>query len=136
VAAALKVVPQAVVVGVTALHLLGVDIGPPKPLYLVSCNPHPVRRAELSVARVGALPRHSGSVAVAEHAFASAASQLNLLDLVTAGTGWYAGTDAVCPPCRRTHRISPVAEPSPRVVPPDLSAPGSTRYQRPGCGSA
>jgi hypothetical protein len=85
VAAALKVVPQAVVVGVTALRLHGVDIGPPKPLYLVSSNPHPVRRAGLNVARVGALPPHSGSVAVAEHAFASAASQLNLLDLVTAG---------------------------------------------------
>ncbi len=85
VAAALKVVPQAVVVGVTALHLHGVDSGPPTPLYLVTTNPHPVRRAGLKVTRVKALPPHSGSVAVAEHAFTSAATQLNLLDLVTAG---------------------------------------------------
>jgi hypothetical protein len=85
VAAALKVVPAAVVVGVTALHLHGADVGPPTPLYLVSTNPHPVRRAGLNVARVKALPPHSGSVAVAEHAFASAATQLNLLDLVIAG---------------------------------------------------
>jgi hypothetical protein len=85
VAAALKVVPQAVVVGVTALHLHGIDVGPPTPLHLVSTNPHPVRRAGLNVARVRALPPHKGSVAVAEHAFASAATQLNLLDLVTAG---------------------------------------------------
>jgi hypothetical protein len=85
VAAALKVVPQAVVVGVTALHLHGIDIGAATPLYLVSTNPHPVRRPGLKVARVSALPPHRGSVAVAEHAFASAATQLNLLDLVTAG---------------------------------------------------
>jgi hypothetical protein len=85
VAAALKIVPQAVVVGVTALHLHGIDVGPPTPLYLVSTNPHPVRRAGLNVARVRALPPHKGSMAVAEHAFASAATQLNLLDLVTAG---------------------------------------------------
>src|SRR5687767_13651415 len=85
VAAALKVVPQAVVVGVTALHLHGIDVGPPTPLYLVSTNPHPVRRAGLNVARVRALPPRKGSMAVAEHAFASAATQLNLLDLVTAG---------------------------------------------------
>jgi hypothetical protein len=85
VAAALKVVPQAVVVGVTALHLHGVDIGPPAPLYLVTTNPHPVRREGLSVARVKALPPHSRSVAVAEHGLASAATQLNLLDLVIAG---------------------------------------------------
>src|SRR5687767_11453063 len=56
VAPALKVVPQAVVVGVTALHLHGIDVGPPTPLYLVSTNPHPVRRAGLNVARVSALP--------------------------------------------------------------------------------
>ena len=85
VAAALKVVPKAAVVGVTALHLHGIAIGPATPLYLVSTNPHPVRRPGLKVARVNALPPHRGSVAVAEHAFASAANQLNLLDLVTAG---------------------------------------------------
>jgi hypothetical protein len=85
VAAALKVVPQAVVVGVTALHVHGIDIGPATPLYLVSTNPHPVRRPGLKVARVSALPPHRESVAVAEHAFTSAATQLNLLDLVAAG---------------------------------------------------
>jgi len=44
-----------------------------------------VRRPGLKVARVSALPPHRESVAVAEHAFTSAASQLNLPDLVTAG---------------------------------------------------
>jgi hypothetical protein len=85
VAAALKIVRHAVAVGVTTLHQHGIDIGPPTPLYLVSTNPHPVRRAGLNVARVRALPPHNGSVATAEHAFASAATRLDLLDLVTAG---------------------------------------------------
>ena len=124
------------VVGVTALHLHGIDIGPATPLYLVSTSPHPVRRPGLKVARVSALPPHRGSVAVAEHAFASAATQLNLLDLVAA-RDWLLRSNRCRLPALRAYALGFTGRgASRRVVPPDLFAPGWTRRERPCCGSA
>jgi hypothetical protein len=74
---------------------------------------------------------------MAEHAFASAATQLNLLDLVTAGD-WLLRSNRCRLPALQayTRQVSPVAGQSPRVVPPDWFAPGWTRRERPRCGSA
>ena len=71
--------------GVTALWCLGVEVGNPRPLQFVTSHPHQVRRPGLQVARTRRLPPSRGEVVSAEHAFATAARRLNLVDLVAAG---------------------------------------------------
>lgn len=86
VTAALKVLPTGTrVTSVTALHLYGVTVGPERPLRFVAVHPHAVRRAGIVLSRCTTLPPHRGTLVSPEHAFVSAASHLNLLELVTAG---------------------------------------------------
>jgi hypothetical protein len=84
--AARTVIPAgAVVTSVTALQQQGVAVGPVRPLHFVTTHRHPVRRTSIKVTRVSKLPPHRGAQVTAEHAFASAAVQLDLVELVTAG---------------------------------------------------
>lgn len=86
VTAALKVLPAGTrVTSVTALHLYGVAVGPEQPLRFVAVHPHAVRRAGIVLSRCATLPPHRGTLVSPEHALVSAASHLNLLELVTAG---------------------------------------------------
>lgn len=84
VAAARRVLPPDVQPdGVTALQLLGVEVGAPEPLRLVSSHPHQVRRARVRVRRSTA-----AVVAVAARpaaAFVASARDLDLVELVVAG---------------------------------------------------
>lgn len=69
--------------GVTALHLLGVSVGDDETLRFVSAHPHQVRRPGVRVRRSAlALSAEMGEP---EAAFASAARELDLVDLVAAG---------------------------------------------------
>lgn len=84
--AALLVLPAGTVVtSVTALRMRGVAVGRARPLRLASLHPTTIVRTGMTVQRVDRLPPRHGSVVTAEHAFASAAQHLNLLELVTAG---------------------------------------------------
>jgi Protein of unknown function (DUF559) len=86
VAAALAVLPpDSRVAGVTALRLFGVGLGPAAPLQFVTTHPHQVRRPSIHVMRVETLPPTRGITVVPEHAFVTAARQLDLVDLVAAG---------------------------------------------------
>ena len=66
--------------GVTALQLLGVEVGAEVPLRFVTAHPHQVRRPGVRVRRSSTVPTSS-----AEVAFVSAAHELDLVDLVAAG---------------------------------------------------
>jgi hypothetical protein len=70
---------------VTALWCLGVEVGAPRPLQFVTSHPHQVRRPGLEVSRARRLPPSRGGLVCPEHAFATAARRLNLVDLVAAG---------------------------------------------------
>ena len=82
--AARQVLPADVVPdGVTALQLLGVEVGTAQPLRFVSAHPHQVRRVGVRVRRAGAAAvRDAGRP---EKAFVAAARELDLVDLVAAG---------------------------------------------------
>ena len=84
-AALLVAPPGALVTGVTALRLLGVAVGPVRPVHLVSTHPHPVRRPGLHVTRVAALAPGTDGLVAPEVAFVAAAPALDLVELVTAG---------------------------------------------------
>ena len=88
IAAARLVLPgDALVDGLTALQVMGVDLGPDRPLRFVTAHPHQVRRPGLRVRRVGALPAAdpSGGSVSAATAFVAAARDLDLVELVAAG---------------------------------------------------
>jgi hypothetical protein len=68
-ASRLVVPPDVLVTGVTALRLLGIGVGPVRPLHLVTTHPHPVRRPGLKVSRVTALPPAVDGVVLPEDAF-------------------------------------------------------------------
>jgi hypothetical protein len=84
-AALLSLAPSTIASGVTALWLHGAKVGQPMPLRFVSSHPHQVRRSELVVTRVAKLPTRRGQAVSPEHAFVTAALQLDLVDLVAAG---------------------------------------------------
>lgn len=84
-AALLILPPDAVAAGVTALQLLGIDLGPSEPLRFLTTSVHQVKRPGLVVTRVRRLPPRRRGRLDAEAAFVGAASTLNLLDLVAAG---------------------------------------------------
>ena len=77
--------PGAIATGVTGLQLLGVEVGPRLPITFATTHPWRVRRRDVKVMRLKALPRHRDRIASAEHCWLVAASTLNLLELVTAG---------------------------------------------------
>lgn len=86
VASALKVLPRgAVATSVTALRLHGVEVGPVEPLRFCTTHSRQVRRPGIAVARVSTAPESRGTIVSPQHAFASAAQHLNLLELVVAG---------------------------------------------------
>ena len=83
---ALLVLPRAALaMGVTALWLHGVQVGDPDPLRFVVPRPHQVRRPGMKVSRVQTLPPTRGRAVSPEHAFVTAATELDLIDLVCAG---------------------------------------------------
>jgi Protein of unknown function (DUF559) len=77
--------PRAVVDGVTALRLFGVNVGSDFPLRFISTHPHQVRQERLRVTRVSRLPAHDGLSVTPARAFVSAAAVLDLVELVAAG---------------------------------------------------
>jgi hypothetical protein len=77
--------PVTIATGVTGLQLLGVDVGPKLPMSFATDHPRQVRRRDVKVMRVRELPAHRDGIAAAEQCWLTAASTLNLLELVTAG---------------------------------------------------
>lgn len=69
--------------GVTALRLLGVDVGSEEPLRFVTTHPHQVRRPEVRVRR--STPDAVAGAARPAPAFVAAARELDLVELVAAG---------------------------------------------------
>jgi hypothetical protein len=84
-AAFLVLPPMALATGVTALWLYGVDIGNPQPHRFVVPHSHQVRRPGMTVSRVQRLPSGRGRAVSPEHAFVAAATELDLVELVSAG---------------------------------------------------
>jgi len=87
-AAARLVLPSdALLDSVSALHALGVAVGDPGPLRFVSAHPHQVRRPGIHVRRVRSLPPAGATSTCVgpAAAFVSAALELDLVDLVSAG---------------------------------------------------
>lgn len=84
--AALRVLPKdTVAAGVTALQLMGLDLGPARPLRFLTTWPIQRRPAGVVLSRVTTLPPHERDRLKAEPAFVTAAHQLDLVDLVAAG---------------------------------------------------
>jgi hypothetical protein len=83
--ARLTLAPGTVATGVTGLQLLGVDVGSRLPMTFATIHPRQVRRRDVRVIRVKELPAHRDAIASPEHCWLTAASTLNLLDLVIAG---------------------------------------------------
>jgi hypothetical protein len=84
-AALLALPSSALATGVTALWLHGVEVGEPSPMRFATTRSQQVRRAGLRVTRMTRLPPSHGSAVCAEHAFVTAATELDLVDLVSAG---------------------------------------------------
>ncbi|SDU97152.1 Very-short-patch-repair endonuclease [Microlunatus sagamiharensis] len=76
---------DAVLTGVTALHLLGVEVGDPLPVRLATAGAAQTRDRTVRLHRLRDLPNSAGGVALPADAWLAAASDLDLLDLVTAG---------------------------------------------------
>ncbi len=84
--AALCALPrETVAAGVTALRLMGLDLGPTAPLRFLTRWPIQRRLAGAVVSRVVTMPPHERGRLKAEPAFVTAADQLDLVDLVAAG---------------------------------------------------
>lgn len=87
-AALMVVPPDAVVTSLTALRVRGVEVGPRRPLRLVTTSGSRVRRDRLDVTRALVLPPHDARLASAEHSFLAACEHLDLVDAVIGETGW------------------------------------------------
>jgi hypothetical protein len=86
VAAALVVLPEdAVVTGVTALHLYGIEVGNPLPVQAVTATTAQTRRAGIRLIRAQRLPARRSGIAHPVAAWLSACSEIDLLDAVAAG---------------------------------------------------
>jgi len=77
--------PNTLVTAITALWCYGVEVGRSRPLQFVTTHPHQVRRPGMQVTRARQRPPCRAASVTPEHAFATAARHLNLLQLVTAG---------------------------------------------------
>lgn len=85
-AAALMVLPaDAVLTGVTALHLHGVEVGEPLPVRAVTATRTQTRRVGIRLIRAQQLPPHRWRLAHAVAAWLNACAEVNLLEAVTAG---------------------------------------------------
>lgn len=71
--------------GVTALQLLGIDLGPARPLHFCTTSSFQSARDDLRVQRVRQLPPRRGSSVAPAYALLVAATELNIVDLVAAG---------------------------------------------------
>jgi very-short-patch-repair endonuclease len=80
--------------GVTALQLLGVEVGATEPLRFVTAHPHQVRRRGLRVRR--STPAVVESATRPAAAFVAAARELDLVELVAAGD-WLVRLDRTTP---------------------------------------
>lgn len=76
---------DAVLTGVTALHLLGAEVGDPLPVRLATAGRAQTRDRAVRLHRLRDLPRSAGGVAHPVDAWLAAATDLDLLALVTAG---------------------------------------------------
>jgi len=86
VAAALKVLPAATVVGeITGLWSHGIQVGSPHPLTFYTTHRHEIDRPGIVVHRVSHLPPHRGKLASPAHCWLSASPYLGLVDSVVAG---------------------------------------------------
>lgn len=85
-AAALLVLPEAAIVtGVTALHLHGVEVGDPLPVRAVTATQAQTRRAGIRLIRAQILPPAWQRVATPPAAWLAACLDFDLLEAVTAG---------------------------------------------------
>jgi hypothetical protein len=89
--------PNTVATGVTALHLMGVLVGPAMPLRFLNAHQHQVRQPQIQVARTAELPTNDGHTVCAAHAFVAAAPDLDLAGLVAAGD-WLVRLRLTSPP--------------------------------------
>lgn len=71
--------------GLTALQLYGVDLGQRDPIRLAAPADRAIRRAGVRVRRLRIMPPSRGRLLTPEAAFAAAAVDLDLVDLVVAG---------------------------------------------------
>ncbi|WP_152364822.1 hypothetical protein [Microlunatus speluncae] len=96
-AAAVVMAPaDAVVVGVTALWLHGVEVGSAKPVRLATATSLRRRTAGIRLSRVGRLPRARNRVAVPAEAWVSACGELALVDAVVAAD-WLLWSSRITP---------------------------------------
>jgi len=79
------VATDAVVDGVTALHLHGVEVGKPLPVRLTTATTAQTRRLGVRLSRARALPAQRDGLAVPVEAWRAAAVDLDLVELVAAG---------------------------------------------------
>ena len=85
-AAALLVLPaDALLTGVTALHLHGVEVGEPLPVRAVTATRSQTRRLDIRLVRAQRLPPHRGRLAHPVAAWLAACADFNLLEAVAAG---------------------------------------------------
>lgn len=84
-AAALLTLPDdAVITGVTALHLRRVEVGDPQPIRAVTATGGQTRRSTVRLTRAKILPPQRHRVALPTSAWLAACGELDLLDAVTA----------------------------------------------------
>ncbi len=84
-AAALLTSPaDAVITGVTALHLRGVEVGDPLPVRAVTATSGQTRRANVRLTRARSLPPHRHRVARPANAWLAACTEFDLVEAVTA----------------------------------------------------
>ena len=76
---------DAVVTGVTALHLHGVEVGEALPVRLVTATHAQTRRAGVRLVRAKRLPARTHHLAAPLAAWLAAGAELDLVDLVAAG---------------------------------------------------
>jgi hypothetical protein len=76
---------DAVVDGVTALYLYGVEVGHPLPVRMTTATTAQTRRPGVRLTRARALPRHLDGLAAPIAAWRAAALDLDLVELVAAG---------------------------------------------------
>ena len=84
--AALLVAPSdSIITGVSALQLYDVNVGAELPIRVATTHQHPVRRGQLRVSRVNALPPAEQRVCLPAYALLAACAELDLLEAVTVG---------------------------------------------------
>ncbi|MDN5771513.1 MAG: endonuclease domain-containing protein [Microlunatus sp.] len=103
VAAQLATMPDDLLVdGLTALQLRGIELGSPEPLRFCSPMQRDIRRAGVRVRRLTSAPTAEDRILTPAAAFAGAAVDLDLVELVVAGD-WLVRKRLVSPSALREH---------------------------------